>query len=84
MACATFWGRRRRTAGEVYAAANDKTQSGKTFAEMVAILDEHPELDARVNVVKFSKRIEVLTGQGSGSIFAALSADASTKQGLSP
>jgi phage terminase large subunit-like protein len=70
--------------GEVYAAANDKTQSGKTFAEMVAILDEHPELDARCNVVKFSKRIEVLTGQGKGSIFAALSADASTKQGLSP
>lgn len=70
--------------GEVYAAANDKTQSGKTFAEMVAILDEHPELDARCNVVKFSKRIEVLCGQGRGSIFAALSADASTKQGLSP
>ncbi|MEP4260256.1 MAG: terminase TerL endonuclease subunit [Rhizobiaceae bacterium] len=70
--------------GEVYAAANDKTQSGKTFAEMVAILDEHRELDARVNVVKFSKRIEVLTGAGRGSIFAALSADASTKQGLSP
>ena len=70
--------------GEVYAAANDKQQSGKTFAEMVAILDEHPELDARVNVVKFSKRIEVLSGPGRGSIFAALSADASTKQGLSP
>ena len=70
--------------GEVYAAANDKSQSGKTFMEMVAILDEHPELDARVNVVKFSKRIEVLHGQGKGSIFQALSADASTKQGLSP
>jgi phage terminase large subunit-like protein len=52
--------------------------------EMVAILDEHPELDARVNVVIFSKRIEVLHGQGKGSIFQALSADASTKQGLSP
>ncbi len=70
--------------GEVYAAANDKAQSGKTFMEMVAILDEHPELDARVNVVKFSKRIEVLHGVGKGSIFQALSADASTKQGLSP
>ncbi len=70
--------------GEVYAAANDKQQSGKTFMEMVAILDEHPELDSRVNVVKFSKRIEVLSGQGRGSIFQALSADASTKQGLSP
>lgn len=70
--------------GEVYAAANDKAQAGKTFSEMVAILDEHPELDARVNVIKFSKRIEVLSGDGKGSIFQALSADASTKQGLSP
>lgn len=70
--------------GEVYAAANDKAQSGKTFAEMVAILDDHPELSARCNVLKHSKRIEVLTGEGRGSIFVALSADASTKQGLSP
>lgn len=70
--------------GEVYAAANDREQAGKTFAEMVAILSEHPELLSRVNIVRFHKRIEVLTGQGRGSIFAALSADASTKQGLSP
>ena len=70
--------------GEVYAAANDKAQSGKTFAEMVAILDQHPELDALCNVVRHSKRIEVLGGPGKGSWFAALSADASTKQGLSP
>ncbi|WP_299821344.1 terminase TerL endonuclease subunit [uncultured Jannaschia sp.] len=70
--------------GEVYAAANDKAQSGKTFSEMVAILDAHVELDARVNVIRHSKRIEVTTGHGKGSIFAALSADASTKQGLSP
>jgi phage terminase large subunit-like protein len=70
--------------GEVYAAANDREQAGKCFAEMVAILDAHPELRARVNVIKFSKRIEVLDGRGRGSIFAALSADASTKQGLSP
>ncbi|WP_108260416.1 terminase large subunit domain-containing protein [Mangrovicoccus ximenensis] len=70
--------------GEVHAAANDKAQSGKTFAEMVAILEEHPELEARANVVRFSKRIEVMSGQGRGSVFAALSADAWTKQGLSP
>ena len=70
--------------GEVYAAANDRDQAGKCFAEMVAILDNHAELEARANVVKFSKRIEVLHGQGAGSIFAALSADATTKQGLSP
>ena len=70
--------------GEVYVAANDREQAGKCFAEMVAILDGHPELRARVNVIKHSKRMEVMTGEGRGSIFAALSADASTKQGLSP
>lgn len=84
MALCHLMGPEAESRGEIYAAANDKLQSGKTFAEMVAILDEHPELDARVNVVKFSKRIEVLRGHGKGSIFAALSADASTKQGLSP
>ncbi|WP_313533435.1 terminase TerL endonuclease subunit [Haematobacter sp.] len=70
--------------GEVYAAANDRFQSGKTFNEIIAILDAHPELDARVNVTKFRKEIEVLTGQGKGSIFAALSADVAGKHGLSP
>lgn len=70
--------------GEVYAAANDKAQAGKTFAEMKAILEEHQELGARVNIINFHKRIEVLHGPGKGSIFQALSADASTKQGLSP
>lgn len=70
--------------GEVYAAANDRFQSGKTFNEIVAILDNHPELEARVNVTKFRKEIEVLTGAGKGSIFAALSADVADKHGLSP
>lgn len=70
--------------GEVYAAANDRFQSGKTFNEIVAILDAMPELDARVNITKFRKEIEVLHGTGKGSIFAALSADAAGKHGLSP
>lgn len=70
--------------GEVYAAANDRFQSGKTFNEITAILDNHPELEVRVNVTKFRKEIEVLTGTGKGSIFAALSADAAGKHGLSP
>lgn len=70
--------------GEVYAAANDRFQSGKTFAEIVAILDAMPELDARVNVTKFRKEVEVLHGPGKGSLFAALSADVAGKHGLSP
>lgn len=70
--------------GEVYAAANDRFQSGKMFAEMVAILNAHPELDARCNVTSFRKEIMVLEGAGKGSVFAALSSDANTKLGLSP
>lgn len=70
--------------GEVYSAALTRDQASKLFAEMVAILTEHPELDDRVNVVRFTKQIEVLTGDGKGSIYQALSADAESKLGLSP
>lgn len=70
--------------GECYAAANDRFQAGKMFAEMVAIIGQHPELEARCNIIRFRKEIEVLEGQGKGSIFAALSSDATTKLGLSP
>lgn len=70
--------------GECYAAANDRFQAGKMFAEIVAILGQHPELDARCNIIRFRKEIEVLEGQGKGSVFAALSSDANTKLGLSP
>lgn len=70
--------------GECYAAANDRFQAGKMFAEMVAIIGQHPELEARCNIIRFRKEIEVLEGQGKGSIFAALSSDAATKLGLSP
>ena len=70
--------------GECYAAANDRFQAGKMFAEMVAIIGQHPELEARCNIIRFRKEIEVLDGKGAGSIFAALSSDAATKLGLSP
>lgn len=70
--------------GEVYAAANDRFQAGKTFNEMVAIIENHAEIFDRLNIVKFRKEIEVLKGAGKGSLFAALSADAATKHGLSP
>jgi len=70
--------------GECYAAANDRFQAGKIFAEMVAIITQHPEIEARVNIIRFRKEIEVLEGHGMGSIFAALSSDAATKLGLSP
>jgi len=70
--------------GEVYSCALTRDQAAKLFAEMVAILNGHEELADRCNVVRFTKVIEVLTGDGAGSIYAALSSDAPSKMGLSP
>lgn len=70
--------------GEVYSAALTRDQAAKLFQEMVAILTAHAELDDRANVIRFNKQIEVLEGDGEGSIYAALSADAGSKMGLSP
>lgn len=67
--------------GEVYSAANDRFQAGKIFNEMVAMIEAHPILAGRINVRRFTKELEDHT---SGSIYAALSADATTKHGLSP
>lgn len=70
--------------GEIYSAALTRDQAAKLFQEMCAILNAHPELEDRVNVIRFNKQIEVLFGKGAGSIYAALSADAGSKMGLSP
>lgn len=70
--------------GEVYSCALTRDQAAKLYAEMAAILQGHAELDDRCNIVRFTKQIEVLTGGGAGSIYAALSADAGSKLGLSP
>ena len=60
------------------------TKRRKLYAEMVAILQGHEELDDRCNIIRFRKEIEVLSGPGAGSIYVALSADAGSKMGLSP
>ncbi|KPH80560.1 terminase large subunit [Bosea vaviloviae] len=70
--------------GEVYSCALTRDQAAKLYAEMVAMLQCHPELDDRCNVIRFTKQIEVLSGEGAGSIYLALSADAGSKLGLSP
>lgn len=67
--------------GEVYSAANDKEQAGKTFSEMVAMVEVHPILAHRINVKRFGKELEDME---TGSIFKALSADVAGKHGLSP
>lgn len=70
--------------GEVFSAAIDRQQAGILFNEMEAIILQVPEFAARVNVVRFHKRIEVLAGEGIGSTYEALSADARRAHGLSP
>jgi len=67
--------------GEVYSAANDRAQAGKIFQEMCALIKGHAEMTARLNIIRFRKTIEDLDN---GSIYVALSADATTKMGLSP
>jgi phage terminase large subunit-like protein len=70
--------------GEIYSAAVDRTQSGRLFSEMEAIVLAVPEFAARVNIQRFHKKIEVLSGHGAGSIYEALTADARKGHGLAP
>lgn len=70
--------------GEIYSAAIDRQQAGIMFNEMEAIILAIPEFSLQVNIQRFHKRIEVLSGQGSGSLFEALSSDARRGHGLAP
>jgi phage terminase large subunit-like protein len=70
--------------GEVYSAATDKTQAGKLYDELKAIIKMNAGLRERVNIVDFHKKIEVLEGDGIGSIYLALSGEVENKHGLSP
>lgn len=68
--------------GEVYSAANDRFQAGRIFSEICAIIERVPWLDARISIRRHSKELEDIGG--TGTVFAALSADVATKHGLSP
>jgi phage terminase large subunit-like protein len=68
--------------GEVYAAANDRFQSGRLFNEIAAIVERTPWLARRVSIRRHVKELEDIGG--TGSLFAALSADVPTKHGLAP
>lgn len=70
--------------GECYSAAIDRGQASLLFAEMEAVIERTPQFAARCNIQRFHKRIEVLSGDGEGSIYEALSADARRAHGLSP
>jgi phage terminase large subunit-like protein len=70
--------------GEIYSAAYNKLQSALMFAEMKAIIEAVPEFEARCNIQRYGKVIEVMEGDGAGSIYESLSADDKRAHGLSP
>jgi phage terminase large subunit-like protein len=70
--------------GEIYSAAIDRQQAGIMFNEMEAIIYAVPEFAARVNVKRREKMFEVISGDGDGSVFEALSSDARRGHGLAP
>ena len=70
--------------GEIYSAAYNKLQAALIFAEMKAIVEAVPDFAARVNVQRYGKIIEVMEGEGAGSIYESLSADDKRAHGLSP
>src|SRR6516165_9106762 len=70
--------------GECYSAAYNKLQAALIFAEMKAIIEAVPEFEARCNIQRYGKVIEILEGDGAGSIYESLSADDKRAHGLSP
>ena len=70
--------------GEVYSAAYNKLQAALIFAEMKAIIEAVPQFEARCNLQRYGKVIEVLSGDGAGSVYESLSADDKRAHGLSP
>jgi phage terminase large subunit-like protein len=70
--------------GEAYSCAYNKLQSALLFAEMKAIIEAVPDFAARCNIQRYGKVIEVLEGDGAGSIYESLSADDKPAHGLSP
>jgi phage terminase large subunit-like protein len=84
LAAAHLLGPRSEQRGEVYAAAYNKLQSALLFAELKAIIEAVPEFADRCNIQRHHKIIEVLSGDGAGSIFESLSADDKRAHGLAP
>ena len=70
--------------GEVYSCAFNKLQAALIFAEMRAIIEATPEFDGRCNLQRYGKVIEVLEGDGVGSVYESLSADDRRAHGLAP
>lgn len=67
--------------GQVYSAASERKQASLIYDEMKAIVERVPELRNRIIVRDFTKQLE--DGE-TGSVYFALSAEATSKHGFSP
>lgn len=70
--------------GEIYSAAIDRQQAGIIFAELEALIYACQDFLAVANIQRWHKKIEIIDGPATGSIYEALSADARRGHGLSP
>lgn len=67
--------------GEILVAATDRDQSALIYDEVVALIEDDPELTARTNIKRHEK---VIVDVVNGSKFSALSSDAKKAHGFSP
>jgi len=65
--------------GEIYCAAADLEQASKVFDAMIAMIENDPELDAQVEIIRSQKRI---VHRASGSFCRAVSGEAFNKHGF--
>lgn len=70
--------------GECYSAGIDRQQAALIFNEMVAMIEAVDDFKLRTNIIRWHKSIEVIGGDGVGSKYEALSADARRAHGLAP
>ena len=84
LALAHLFGPASEVRGEVYSVAYNKLQAALIFAEMQAIIQATPEFADCCNLQRHSKVIEVMKGDGVGSIYESLSADDKRVHGLAP
>jgi phage terminase large subunit-like protein len=70
--------------GECYSAGIDRLQASLIFNEMEAIIHAVQVFADHTNIQRFRKVIEVLSGDGAGSKYEALSADGRRAHGLAP
>ncbi|MAS42231.1 MAG: terminase [Rhodobacteraceae bacterium] len=79
LALAHLCGPEAESRGQCFSAASDRDQAALLFNEMEAMIHETPALARRVNIQRFAKKIEDIP---TGSVYAALSADARKAHGL--